>query len=240
MGHLDQALSRLHRALQEARKLSRPDAEAMAMTHGWLVRWWIRPDPESLRQEADEYLTFSTEHGLGLQQALGLMYRGWSLVALGHAHEGLTALGSGLARCDEIEFRLWRPLLLTLFADACRIAGQLTSALRYLAEAQRFADETEDRWDQAEMLRQRGEVLVSTGDSAAAEASYREAIALAQRQSAKLWELRAATSLARLWRNQGKRAEARDLLAPVYGWFAEGYCTPVLQDAKALLEELAS
>jgi predicted ATPase len=83
-------------------------------------------------------------------------------------------------------------------------------------------------------------VLLATGDAAAAEASYREAIAIARRQSAKLWELRAATSLARLWRDQGKRAEARDLLAPVYSWFAEGFGTPVLQEAKALLVELAA
>jgi len=78
------------------------------------------------------------------------------------------------------------------------------------------------------------------GDPMAADASYREALALAQQQSAKLWELRAAMSLARLWRDQGKRAEARDLLAPVYGWFTEGFGTPVLREAKALLEELAA
>ena len=102
-----------------------------------------------------------------------------------------------------------------------------------------LAEETEARWFQAETLRLTGEVLLATGDAAAAEASYREAIAIAQRQSAKLWELRAAMSLARLWRDQGKRAEARGLLAPVYGWFTEGFDTPVLQEAKALLGQLA-
>ena len=79
----------------------------------------------------------------------------------------------------------------------------------------------------------------ATGDQAAAEQSYRQALAVAQRQSAKLFELRAATSLGRLWRDQGKRAEARDLLKPIYGWFTEGFDTPVLQDAKALLDQLA-
>ena len=83
-------------------------------------------------------------------------------------------------------------------------------------------------------------MLLATGDAAAAEASYREAIAIAQRQSAKLWELRSAMSLARLWCDQGKRAAGRDLLAPVYGWFTEGFGTRVLQQAKALLEELAA
>ena len=102
-----------------------------------------------------------------------------------------------------------------------------------------MAEETGDRFYQAETVRLRGDVLLAIGDNAGAEAGYREAIAIAQQQSAKLWELCAATSLARLWRDQGRRADARDLLAPVYGWFTEGFGTPVLQEANALLEDLA-
>ncbi len=238
MGHLDQALSRRHRALQEARQLSRPDAVAMAMGHGWQVGWWIRSNPESLLQDADEYLAFSTEHGLGLFQAGGRIYRGWSLAALGHADEGLTACGTGLAGWDEVGCMLWRPLFCTLFADACRIAGQLPAALGHLTEAQRLTDETGERWTAAETLRLRGEVLLAMDDRGGAEVSYREAIAIAQQQRGKLWELRAATSLARLWRDQGKRTEAHGVLAPVHGWFTEGFGTPVLKEAKALLDEL--
>jgi predicted ATPase len=88
------------------------------------------------------------------------------------------------------------------------------------------------------MHRLRGTLLLSMSKHAEAENSYRQALSVAQRQSAKFWELRAATSLARLWLDQDKRAEARDLLAPIYGWFTEGFDTPVLQEAKALLEEL--
>ena len=131
-----------------------------------------------------------------------------------------------------------RPCVLTIFGDACRRAGQWQAALVHLAEARHLAEETEERWCQAETLRLRGDVQLAMGNASRAEAGYREAIAIAQPQSAKLWELRAAISLARLWREQGKCAEARDLLAPVYGWFTEGFGTPVLQDAKALLEEL--
>ena len=116
---------------------------------------------------------------------------------------------------------------------------QLPPALGHLTEAQRLTDETGERWTLAETLRLRGDVLAAMGDRAGAEAGYREAIAIAQRQSAKLWEFRAATSLARLWRDQGKRAEARDLLAPVYGWFTEGFDTRDLKEAKGLLDELA-
>jgi predicted ATPase len=119
------------------------------------------------------------------------------------------------------------------------MAGQWQSALERLAEARGLAEEKELRWFQAETLRLTGDVLLTTGNAAAAEASYHEAIAIAQRQSAKLWELRAAVSLARLWRDQGKRSQARDLFAPVYGWFTEGLGTPVLQDAKALLDGLS-
>ena len=91
---------------------------------------------------------------------------------------------------------------------------------------------------EADLHRVRGELLISVGDPTAAEAAFQQAIAVARRQQAKLWELRAATSLARLWRDEGKAAEARDLLAPVYSWFTEGFDTPVLQDAKALLDQL--
>ena len=101
-----------------------------------------------------------------------------------------------------------------------------------------MAAETEERWFQAETLRLRGDVLLATGDPAAAEASYREAMAIALQQSAKLWELCAAMSLARLWRDHGKGTAARELLAPVYGWFSEGFGTPILQEAKGLLNEL--
>jgi predicted ATPase len=98
---------------------------------------------------------------------------------------------------------------------------------------------TEERYHEAELHRLRGELLNATGDTSAAERSHHQALAVAQRQSAKVFELRAATSLARLWRDQGKRTEARDLLAPVYAWFTEGFDTPVLQDAKALLDQVA-
>jgi predicted ATPase len=114
------------------------------------------------------------------------------------------------------------------------------AALDRFAEALRVAQETGNKLYQAETLRLIGEVRLAIGDPAAAEASYRAAIAIAQRQSAKLWELRTAMSLARLWCDQSKRTQAHELLAPVYGWFTEGFGTPVLQEAKALLAELAA
>jgi predicted ATPase len=112
--------------------------------------------------------------------------------------------------------------------------------LQQLAEAISVIDRTQARYYEAEMHRVRGELFFSIHDDGAAEASFRKAINVAQHQTAKTWELRAAMSLARLWRDQGKVQQARELLAPVYGWFTEGFDTRDLKDAKALLEELAS
>jgi predicted ATPase len=201
--------------------------------------WSIGADPKSLLQSADELLAISVELGLELYRALGRVYRGWCLAALGRGDEGIPLLAAGLADWRESGVLVYWPTGLTMLGDACRMAGELQAALQHLAEAVRSAEETEVRWSEAETLRLTGEVLLATGDSAAAEARFHESIAIARQQSAKLWEVRAATSLARLWRDQDKRAESRGLLAPVYSWFTEGFGTKDLKDAKALLEELA-
>jgi predicted ATPase len=112
--------------------------------------------------------------------------------------------------------------------------------LSYLTEAAQIIETTEERCEQAELYRLRGDLLNAIGDGATAEQNYHQALSVARPQSARVFELRAATGLARLWRDQGKHAEARDLLAPIYGWFTEGFDTPVLQDAKALLDELSA
>jgi predicted ATPase len=128
--------------------------------------------------------------------------------------------------------------MLTGLAGAHAKLGQPGEGLNCLIEAGQVIEATDERSDEAELHRLRGDLLKATGDQAAAEQSYYQALVVARRQSAKLFELRAATSLAQLWRDQGKRAKARDLLAPIYGWFTEGFDTPVLQDAKALLDQL--
>jgi predicted ATPase len=130
-------------------------------------------------------------------------------------------------------------MLLMWFADAYAMLGQPVEGLNCLAEAARIIETTEERISEAELHRMRGDLLIATGGRSAAEHSYRQALAVAERQSAKLFELRSASSLARLWRDQGRPTEARDLLAPVYAWFTEGFDAPDLIDAKALLAELA-
>jgi predicted ATPase len=132
----------------------------------------------------------------------------------------------------------WAPFFLTLLAEAEGRTKKRDQELVHLTEAGRLIAETEERWAEAELHRVRGELLRARHDPAGAERCFCQAIGIAQQQSAKFWELRAAISLARLWHEQGKRDVARDLLTPIYSWFTEGFDTPVLKEAKALLDEL--
>jgi predicted ATPase len=158
---------------------------------------------------------------------------------LGQEEKGITQLMRGLA-AHRAQGLLHLPTCLTLLADAYRNVQQPQDGLRQLAEAVSVTDTTQSRYYEAEMHRVRGELFLSLHDHSAAEASFRKAINVARHQSAKTWELRAAMSLARLWRDQGKPQQARELLAPVYGWFTECFETRDLKEAKALLEKLAA
>jgi predicted ATPase len=130
---------------------------------------------------------------------------------------------------------------LSMLAEAYQSVEQPTEGLTVLADALRWVGTTGERWREAEMHRLRGELLltVAAENHGEAESCFRQALAIARHQQAKSWELRASTSLARLWLSQGKRQEAYDLLAPVYNWFTEGFDTADLQEAKVLLEELS-
>jgi predicted ATPase len=240
LGHLDQAWFQCEAALEEARRLFHPPTLTFALATAWVTGSFVRLEAGSLFQYANETLELAAENGLGAYRMVALILRGWSLAALGRTDEGIPLLSAGLAGWHELGNVVLRPWVRTLLGDACRMAGQCQTALEHLAEARHLADKREERWFLAETLRIAGEALLAMGDRANAEAGYLEAIAIARRQGAKLWELRAATSLARLWRDQGKSSEARDLLAPVYDWFTEGFGTPVLQEAQALREELAA
>jgi predicted ATPase len=131
-------------------------------------------------------------------------------------------------------------MLLTWIAEAHAVLGQPADQQNCLAEAVRIVETTDERVSEVELHRVWGDLLNATGDRSGAEQHYRQAIGVGERQSAKLFQLKASASLARLWRDQGKRAEARDLLGPIYNWFTEGFDAPDLRDAKALLDALTS
>jgi predicted ATPase len=134
---------------------------------------------------------------------------------------------------------IWAPHFSVLLGEACEVSGQMDEASMLFDDALRIAEKTGEHWLDSELYRHKGQLLLRQGQSEAAEELYRKALEIAREQEAKLWELRAAASLARLRRDQGERAQARDLLAPVYDWFTEGFDTPDLKEAKALLVELA-
>jgi predicted ATPase len=165
--------------------------------------------------------------------------RGVALVGLGQQAEGIAQIQTGLAAWHETGARSLDTQWLGFLAEAHLQAGKFDDALSTLDRATETAAATGECHYQAELHRLRGVVLAETGESAEAASWFQRAIDTARGQEAKSLELRAATSLARLWRDQGKRAQARDLLAPVYGWFTEGLDTADLRDAKALLDELA-
>ena len=153
--------------------------------------------------------------------------------------EGISLLRGGLAAYRANGAELLMPPFTTLLARACEIAGQVEEAVTLSDGALQTVERTGERWLEAELYRHKGQLLLQQGHSEAAEELYRKALSIAREQEAKLWELRAAMSLARLRHDQGHPVEARDLLAPVYEWFTEGFNTPDLKDAKALLGELA-
>jgi predicted ATPase len=169
------------------------------------------------------------------------MLRGWALAAQGQGEAGIAQMHQGLTAWQTMGVRTGVPYCLTLLAEACGANGQVTEGLRLLAEALAVVHDTGERFHEAECYRVQGELLLMQAipDAPQVEACFQQALDVARRQQAKSWELRAAMSLARLWQHQGKRAKARELLVPIYDWFTEGFDTADLQEARALLDDLA-
>jgi class 3 adenylate cyclase/predicted ATPase len=238
LGYLDQARSKREAALVEARRLSRAYTLAHALSRATQAQL-IVVGPSGVLLHADELVQLTERQGIDFFSAEAMVFQGWCLTMLGQHEKGITQLTRGLA-AHRKQGLLHLPMFMTLLADAYGKVEQPQDGLKQLAEAIGVIDRTEGRYYEAEMHRVRGELFLSMNDDGAAEASFRDAISIARHQSAKTWELRAAMSMARLWRDQGKREEARELLAPVYGWFTEGFDTLDLKEAKALLDELAA
>jgi predicted ATPase len=192
----------------------------------------------ALAERADQLAALADKQGFSYYRAMAAIYRGWGKIKNGDMAEGMSLLRSGSAAYRATGTEAWTPYFIALLVGACEIAGQIDEALTLLHDALQIGERTGQRWFAAELNRHKGQLLLRQGHSEAAEELYRQALSIAQEQEAKLWELRAAASLARLRRDQGRRAEARDLLAPVYGWFTEGVDTPDLKEAKALLDDL--
>ena len=239
LGYFDQARSRVDEGLSEARRLQHVYTLGFSLLFKCRVST-IANLTHEIRQHADEMFNLGNDHGFPMWTGWALSYRGQWSTMVGEASEGVRLITEALAIKRAAGAVISDPVFLTFLAGAFFKLGQPGDGLSRLHEAAQFIENTDERYYEAEVYRLKADLLRMTGEQAAAEQSYRKALALADRQNAKAHQLRAAMSMARLWRDQGKRDEARELLAPVYGWFTEGFDTLDLKEAKALLDELSA
>jgi class 3 adenylate cyclase/predicted ATPase len=240
LGYPEQALAHLHEALALAQALSHPPSLAFARCWVATVSQLCRDVP-AVHAHAEAAVTLATEQGFPLWIAHGTPVRGWALALQGQGEEGMAQVRQGIAAWRATGAVLLLPYFSTVLADVCGHRNHTAEGLQALAEADTLIEQHEERWWEAEVCRLQGVLLLRQPEASQAEAEawLQRALDVARRQEAKSLELRAAMSLARLWQQQGKRAEAYDLLVPIYGWFTEGFDTDDLREARALLDALA-
>jgi adenylate cyclase len=239
IGYPEQAVQHSREALALAQDVHHPFSMALAQAYAAMLHQF-RQEPQTASKHADMALTLCTEHSIAYYLAWATIIHGWALAEQGRRVEGIAQMQQGLSALQATGARLRLPYYCALLAEMYGHSEQVEKGLPLIAEA--FADmqQTGEHYWEAELYRLKGDLLLANAmtDDTTAEASLHQALEVAHRQQAKSLELRAATSLARLWQFQGKRQAAHDLLAPVYDWFTEGFETADLQDAKALLTEL--
>jgi predicted ATPase len=239
LGYPEQALAHVHEALTLAHALSHPYSLAWARCWAAYV-YQFRGDVPAVHAQAEAAVALATEQSFPLWAAWGTSIRGWALARQDQGEEGMAQVRQGIPSFRATRAAVFMPYFYTMLADVSAHLGHMEDGLQALAEAHTLVEQHEERWWEAEVCRLRGILIMrQTGTSQAeAEGWLQQALDIARRQQAKSLELRAAMSLSRLWQQQGKQAEARELLAPTYGWFTEGFDTTDLREAKALLEEL--
>jgi class 3 adenylate cyclase/predicted ATPase len=237
LGYPDQALRRSDEARALAEQLASPVSVAASLVYAAMTHQFRREGPAA-QERAEAAIALSEEHGLPQFLTVGTILRGWALAAQGAAEEGIAEMREGLTARRDQGIELARPWYLALLAGAYDEAGQIDEGMRVVGEAMPLADAG---FFEPELHRRKGLLLLKrSGRDAAqeAQACFEEGLDLARRQGTKGWELRAATSLAELWRRQGRGQDARDLLAPILGWFSEGFETADLKDARVLVDQL--
>jgi class 3 adenylate cyclase/predicted ATPase len=239
LGYPAQGLARSQEAVTLAQQRAHPFSLAFALSLTAQFHQ-IRREERLTQERAEVALSLAKEQGFPYWMAVSSLMRGWALAHQGQVKEGIEQMTQGLRAYRATGAVALQPCFLALLAEAQGMIGQPEAGLTTLAEALALVDTTGERVYEPELYRLKGVLLLQQNSANQAEAEYcfRQAITIAQNQQAKSFELRAATSLARLWHQQGKRQEAHDLLASVYNWFTEGFDTADLKDAKALLEVL--
>ncbi len=239
LGFVDQAIEAASKALARAQQINHAMTTAFALIFGSTLCEFIRADPLRGGHLFDEALDYCVNKDLRTYFPWSRFYGGLSLINRGQLDQGLEMMRGAMAAAKKINTKLlWTPHLGSLALAHAR-AGQAEAALDLLSEALAAVEDMDERVFEAELHRIIGDALLSMQRQGEAEVEFTRALAIARQQQAKSWELRAAMSMARLWRDQGKVQQARELLTPVYGWFTEGFDTRDLKEAKALLGELA-
>jgi len=239
LGYPDQGLVRSHEAVMLAQQSARPFSLSSILSLAAIFHQFRR-ERRVTQERAEATIVLATEQGFPVWMAWGSLLDGWALVQQGEAQAGIAQLHQGIMAWRATGAEGSRSYFLALLAEAHGILGEPEAGLAVLAEALTHLDTTGERVYESELYRLKGALLLqqNSNNQAEAEHCFYHALETARSQQAKSLELRSATSLARLWQQQGKRQEAHDLLAPVYHWFTEGFDTADLKDAKALIEEL--
>ncbi|HJS86556.1 MAG TPA: hypothetical protein VJ779_13950, partial [Acetobacteraceae bacterium] len=237
LGHLDQAGAHLSTVIDRAPPMRNAITPVEFSSIQVRVSSYFTEAAE-LAPSVERLSKLTREFGMALFDAMATINRGHVISCLGKPEQGISLMEEGIAAYAATEAAIWSGYHRALLSEAYQRLGRLHEARQLLIEAQHGAERSGERWYDAELARRLGEVDRQGGDLGAAESRFKQALAIARRQHAKLWELHAATSLARLWQEQQRSAEARAVLAPVYGWFTEGLDTGSLRRAKAVLEEL--
>jgi predicted ATPase len=240
LGYADQAQARGQEALALAQQLEHPPSLVYATAYAAHLCQYRR-DAVATQTHADAVMTMAAAQGFGHRREHGRILWGWARAMQGHAATSVAHIQQGWSAVQGTGLKLSHPYWLALLAEAYGQAGQPEAGLAVLTDACTLVAATEERWWEAELSRLQGALLLhlSRPDVPQAEACFQQALEVARRQQARALELRAALSLSRLRQQQNQRQAARELLAPIYGWFTEGFDTSDLQDAKALLGELA-
>lgn len=237
LGYPERAARHADNAVQFARQLEHAPTLAHAL---WFVCTYhiLRDDVEAALAASSETLALCEEHQLAQPKAAGMLYRGWGLVRIGKIEEGLTLAQNGLAAWERGGVGAFLQQGRFILAETCTVAGRPDEAVKLLSTALSHGNQTGEKWCEARIHHLRAQLFIASGEWAQAEQCLRTALDVARQQDARSFELRSAASLAGLWRDQGLNRQAYDLLALSYGKFEEGFDTPDLRRAKALLEEL--
>jgi predicted ATPase len=235
LGQVDQATTLIGRAMREVGALRHFNTEAMVTCFGAVLASLLR-EPDTASRYAAAIRASAVDHGMPFWIASAENIHGWATVMLGDAAGGVAELRRGLRALLATGSRFWLPYYHALLGDGLASGGWVEDALAALDEGLGWAARTGERWFEAELLRRKGEALARLGSMAAASAALEDALRVAREQEALTWELRAATSLARLRVERGEQTVVADLLAPIYARFTEGFSTPDLRDAKTLLD----